>query len=142
MAHDFYIDPDVNCIFVRHFDEMRVGEGFDSIMVLLADPEFHRGLNILRDTRQVSIPDIYADTRELINAREQMKSYAENFQSSRFAWVVGSAADYAIVHRWSATTRLDAHVERRPFRDMMKAKEWLGIPGDYEIRYPTDEKTD
>ena len=125
MAYTYYIDPEVNCIFIRQFGEFEVGEGFLSFKAIADDPLLDLSMNILRDMRDVSIPSIYHDSLEEIKrVRDQL------------AWVVGNAADYAVAHRWSATTRLDRRITRKPFRNMAPAREWLGIPDGYQIKYP------
>ncbi len=55
------------------------------------------------------------------------------FENIRHAFVVGSAADFAAVHRWTATTRLNPHVTSSPFRDLDRALAWLGIAPDYRF---------
>ncbi|MBT3552697.1 MAG: hypothetical protein HOB64_14080 [Rhodospirillaceae bacterium] len=137
MAYTYYIDPEVNCIFIRQFGEFEVGEGFLSFKAIADDPLLDLSMNILRDMRDVSIPSIYHDSLEEIKrVRDQLEWATAYFENCLNAWVVGNAADYAVAHRWSATTRLDRRITRKPFRNMAPAREWLGIPDGYQIKYP------
>jgi hypothetical protein len=139
MAFTYYIDPQVNCAFVRCFDEVKVGEGYASLKAITSDPQFVPNLNILRDTTETTVLETYGDTHELRKAREGTEKYTAKFKGTRFAWVVGSPADYAAAHRWSVTTRLESHVTRKPFREISQARQWLGIPEYYEIKYPSTD---
>jgi|TARA_Y100000031_G_scaffold147609_1_gene182867 hypothetical protein len=139
LAYNYYIDTQVNCIFLKQSGEYELGEGLLSLDNILDDPKFLPNLNLLRDLREVSIPEQYNDIVELKKMRAKMDDYNKYFQHSLFAWVVGSATDFALAHRFCATTRLDGYATRRPFRELLKALEWLSIPDDYEIEYPLND---
>ena len=137
MAYTYYIDPKVNCIFIRQFGEFEVGDGFLSFEAISHDPLLDPTMNILRDLRGVSIPMFYGESvEEMLKVRERLERATSFFESCLNAWIVSSSEDFAIAHRWSVTTRLDPRITRRPFRDIAKARDWLGIPEDYEIKYP------
>jgi hypothetical protein len=138
VAYTFYIDPQVNCVFIRHFNEIEPGDGLSSISTVVEDPNFVPKLNILRDMREVSIPAQYGSIGLIRRVRIQLEEFVQHFQISKFAWVVGSASDFAIAHRWSTTTRLNVDYTRNPFREISKALEWLGIAEDYEFKYPSN----
>ena len=58
----------------------------------------------------------------------------------KIAWVLGNAHDYKVIHQWCAVERLNLNLaERKPFRDIKSAMNWLGIPDEYEIKYPPDD---
>lgn len=139
MAYTFYIDPQVNCVFIKHFNELEPGDGLSSISAVVADPNFVPNLNILRDLREVSLPDQYGDIELMRRVRVQLEEFVQHFQISKFARVVGSSSDFAIAHRWSTTTRLNKDYKRNPFRELSKALDWLGIPEDYEFKYPSND---
>ena len=57
----------------------------------------------------------------------------------RWATIVANAQSYAKVHQFIVTGRLGSHqVEQKPFRNIEKARKWLGIPADYKIQHHQD----
>ena len=57
----------------------------------------------------------------------------------KVAWVVGDPHDFKLVHQLCALGRLNHFdTDRKEFRDIAKAKEWLNIPADYEIKFPDE----
>ena len=96
-------------------------------------------MNIIRDTRETSFPKSFADLYSVSQVRQNIEKFDPALGPCRVVWVVGSSSDYAIVHRWTVSTRLSGSVERNLFRDIAKAKEWLGIPEDYKISFPPIE---
>ena len=96
-------------------------------------------MNILRDIRQTHFPpDI--DYQYIKKYQGSGVSEAEYITgTAQIAWVAGNRDDFILLHQISVTDRLrSGSVERKPFRDIQKAKAWLGIPDDYEIPYGSD----
>jgi len=55
----------------------------------------------------------------------------------KMAWLVDGAHDFTIIHQLSVSTRLTpTGLQRRPFRSIESAFDWLQLPADYQIRYP------
>jgi hypothetical protein len=66
-----------------------------------------------------------------------MEVYDEKIGECKWAAVVGDGRSYAKIHQSIVSRRLDGYpVERRVFRDIDKAREWLEIPAGYVISYP------
>ncbi len=103
----------------------------------IADDPLHRGgMDIIHDLSATSYPDDFGGTPIRKAGRERLHEYDQKIGNCRIAWVVGSASDYAKGHRWVVSTRLSSKNERRVFRSIGEARQWLGIPEDYEIIYP------
>jgi len=136
MPYRFYLDAKVNCIFIQHFDEFQQNDGINVTNEVLGNPEYRMGMNILRDATQTPLPKRFSDNSYLYESRRQAEKMDLLLGTCRLAWIVGSAKDFGAVHRWSVSTRLSKSVERHPFRELSKALEWLGIPAEYEIRFP------
>ena len=136
MAYRYHIDPAVNCAFIRHFDDYSRGEGFEVFKEILDDPLYRRDMNILRELHQISFPKSLADPYAAGEIRRHLEGIDPLFGTCRIVWVVNSAADYAIAHRWTVSARLSGGIERNVFREMAKAKAWLGMPTDYRISFP------
>ena len=56
MTYDYLIDTDINCVFVRHFDDFAPGDGTVSINKVWQNPLYQKGMNLLRDTRDIVHP--------------------------------------------------------------------------------------
>ena len=139
MAYTYCIDPKVNCVFIRHTGDFSPGEGFEVTNKFLEDPHYTHGMNILRDCIQATLPDAHTLDWYQKEGRKTVSKFDSLIGACRLAWVVSSARDFGIVHRWTATTRFNTKVERSLFRDLAKAKDWLGIAEDYEIKYPPND---
>ena len=140
MSFQIFVDPDVNCTFVR-YSKFVQGEGLSAIKQIIQNSRFRHGMNILRDTRQIVLPDKldyawFKNDFEDIYTREHLL-----MQGSLFAWLVGSPADYAKAHSWALVTRTMSGQNRRAFRNMDAAKDWLDIPVNYTINYAPDYST-
>ena len=136
MSFQYCVDPDINCVFVRHLDGFEIGEGFASLDAILQDADHRRGMNILRDLTRVSFSKEIVERSFSAHVRRQAVAYEPLLGHCLLAWVLGSAADFAVGHRWSATTRPSRPFTRRPFRDLDPARAWLGVPEDYVIKFP------
>ena len=123
------------CIFVRHLIFV-AGEGQKSIDTALRHSDFVPGLNVLRDTREVALPDVMdfkwfkSDFKDTYAAKHRVP-----IQQAKFAWVVNSKLDYSKAHLWALVNRTTHGQKRRSFRQISDAFTWLDIPPDYKIDY-------
>ncbi len=137
MTCTYYIDTSLECVFSRHIGDFVPGEAADMILSLFDDPAYKKGYNILRDSSRVELPEEHSFKFFKEAGRQQQDRIAGRLGDCRIAWVVGSAKDYAKAHQWALTRRLSTNISRQAFRDIKKARAWLDIPNDYEIKYPT-----
>ena len=134
MPARFYIEPKLNCVFVQHFDEYTLSDSHDQLLEMLEDPDYVRGMNILRDIRATPIPSELTFSYFKKVHPSEMGNVERQLGQCKVAVLVGSREDYAIAHQLSISTRLTpTNVERKPFRDLTKAKLWLGVPEGYVI---------
>ena len=137
MAWTIHIDPDVNCAFIKHYGAFDIDDPLNATKSLLIHPDFQGGTNSLHDNRNIHIPsdvtfNALSDTYKRIT-----QEYEAKVSECKAAIVVGDAQSYAKVHQFIVSGRLDRNpVERKAFRDIEKAKEWLGLPEGYEIKNP------
>ncbi|MDP6088469.1 MAG: hypothetical protein QGF68_20850, partial [Nitrospinota bacterium] len=127
MSYQICVAQAVNCVFVRHL-EFILGVGLTAINEAVEHADFKSGMNILRDTQTIEHPD-YMDYNWFKNDFDGI--YREEhllMQGSKFAWVVGSSADYAKAHSWALVTRTMQGQNRMAFRQVSLAFDWLGIP--------------
>ena len=137
MSYDFYIESNLNCVFIRHLGNFVPGDSGRVLDEVIDSSEYRRGMNFLRDVRKtIFSPEI--DYRYIKNYQSGGSSEADKIGgAAKVAWVAGSREDYILVHQVSLTDRLrPGSFQRRPFRDIKKARKWLGIPEDYEIEFP------
>lgn len=105
-------------------------------------PDYRSGMNILHDVRDIHFPPdlLFSDMSK--SAKDIMKKYDPERGECREALVVDDGYGYAKVHQFIVSGRFtETPVERAVFRELDKAREWLGIPEDYEITYPDSEET-
>lgn len=142
MPYSIYIDPAVNCVFVESSGPFTVGPWDDAIKEFLAHPDYRQGLNILRDISKQIIPaDLTFQTISVEVKRRNLET-DETLGDCRLAILVGDPQSYAKAHQFIVAGRLrKSPVERKAFRELKTAKEWLGIPEDYEIKNPAPSET-
>lgn len=137
MSYEHFIDNDIGCVFVRHYGEVTVDEFTRQIAHLIAEPKFVKGMYLLRDISETTLPAAY--NLELINRdlKTRIEPHDVALGSNRkAAWVLGNPKDFKVIHQFCAITRLNLKiVDRQAFRSLENAKKWLGLPEDYEIKY-------
>ena len=94
-------------------------------------------MNMLHDFSDVKFPsDISYDSLS-DSFKRNTQQYGGMVVNCQSAIVVGDAQSYMKIHQYLVSGRLDhSSVQRKAFRNIEKAKAWLGLPGDYEIKYP------
>ena len=140
MAYTYYIDPSVNCVFVRHFDNFELDDALNQYREMVKHPKHHKNLNVLRDVLSTSLPDEFGFKFFSEKTPTRYKDLEAFIGASKVAWVLGSGADYAIMHQFTLTTRLKplGLITRKPFRSIEKAKAWLDVPPGYEINHDSE----
>jgi hypothetical protein len=137
MSYEFYIDRNLETVFIRHSGAMALDEALDQIEKMLNSPLYIPGFNILRDTRSASLPAEwnYNWFREISPDRAGDKFL--QLGRCRAAWVTKSGKNFRIAHQASISDRLSSStIQRQAFTDISKALQWLDIPEDYKITYP------
>ena len=106
MAYEYYIDEDVNCVFVRHSGIYTVEEGSRQYEKLLANPDHKSGMNFLRDLRGASYPEDYS-YKNITNVVEKNFERVDlTLGECRMAILVKDREDYIFAHKATVTTRL------------------------------------
>lgn len=137
MATRHYIDAGINCVFIEHVGEFVCGEGPANLAKILRDPAFRPGMKFFRDSTRTSLPaefgyEYFARTKE-----QSMGAIEKQIGAVKMAWLVDGAHDFTIIHQLSVCNRLTpTGLQRRPFRGIESAFNWLELPADYQIRHP------
>lgn len=131
-----YIDAEVNCVFVQHFDTFHPDISLEQLNLMIEDPLYRPRMNILRDVSQINLPE-FLDYKWLNdNSPNRMKEIYRIMGNCQIVWLVGNSQDYAKLHRWMASQYRTPSVKRKPVRNLKDALEWLAIPPNYEIVFP------
>ena len=142
MPYDFYIDTTVNCVFFRDYGPHKLGVKQQSMAAMIKHPDYKVGMNILRDIRDQPIPPDVTYKSISDQAQKVVLELDAILGECRWATLVGDAQNYAKIHQFIVTGRLSkGKVERKPFHDIDKAMEWLGLPKGYEIKFPSNAET-
>ena len=136
MPWTIHIDRDVNCAFFKFYGAFDIRELRHSSEAMLNHPDYRVGMNTLRDAREQPIPTDVSFKSLATEARGIMSKVDPRLVNIRMAIVAADVQSYAKLHQYIVAGRLgDSPVERKAFRDIGKAKEWLGVPRGYEIKY-------
>ena len=136
MHWTIHIDPNVNCAFVKYYGAFDISQLKNSAEEMFSHPDYRVGMNALRDASNQTIPSDVSFKSLSNEARGTMNEFDHKLAKCKWAIVVGNVQSYAKVHQALVAGRIgDNPVHRKAFRDIEKAKEWLGIPEGYEIKY-------
>ena len=143
MEYTIHIDPVVNCAFIKFYGDFEFSDGNEALNDIIKHSEYLAGMNVLRDFRDQRIPSDLTFSDLAKRSRHVINEYHSKIGKYRAATVVGDAQSFAKVHQFIAAGRLGkSEVERKAFRDIGKAMEWLDLPEGYEIKYTEpDEST-
>lgn len=94
-------------------------------------------MNVLRDVLDTSLPEEFGYKFFSEQTPKRYENIAGIVDRGKIAWVLGNGKDYATIHQFTLTTRFASlsNTSRMPFRAIDKAREWLGLPLDYEIDF-------
>ena len=59
MSYNYYIDPDVNTVFIEHFGQMKIDDVPLSLELIKSHPLHKKGMNIYRDISMATQPPEY-----------------------------------------------------------------------------------
>ena len=142
MKCTIHIDPNVNCALINLSDDYEFRDLDEFLNRMINHPDHHPDTNILVDGRDLRMPPdkTYKSLSENFKLASQI--FSSKTDTCRSGIVVGDAQNYAKVHQYIVSGRLEkTPVERKVFRDIGKAKAWLGLPEGYEIKNPERGET-
>ena len=100
-------------------------------------PGVPSGHEIFCDTSRTVLPDAFGYAYFACTKKHSMSAIEERIGGADEAWLAGGARDFTVIHQPSVCTRLTPKgLQRRPFRTIDSAFDWLGLPPDYQIRFP------
>ena len=137
MPFKYYIDANINCILLKHSESMEMEEFNIHFQMVFEDTRHAGDMNILRDCSEAGLSTELTWERMTTTTKERMEFYNKKFGSCNVARVVHDAKDYARIHQYLVSDRLNHRaVQRRNFRDMAETRRWLEITDDYVFNYP------
>ena len=141
MAWKIHIDPDVYCSFIKFYGAFEFEQIIGAAGDMFSHPDYRAGMNILRDSREQHLLADVSFKSLSVEAKKMMELFDDKLGPSKLAIVVGNAQSYAKIHQYIVAGRLSkSPIERKAFRDIEKAKKWLGLPVGYEIKEPSLRK--
>ena len=133
MAYNFFIDPDTNCIFVRHSGTVTLDEIAALHDGLVGRDDYSRNMNVLRDMREADLSSEFEYQAFKAWADENINDINRELGVCRVAWVLGTRDDFAKAHRIKHIFRFKySSVEMDGFRKFESALKWLDVPLDHE----------
>ena len=142
MSFTHFIDQKVNCSFFKHYGPFDLRAFDECVAVVLSHADYRIGMSFLHDLRDQHIPQDL-DFKSLSEmSKHLIKDFSFEVGPCRGAMVAGDVQSYAKIHQFVLSGRYDNNlIERKAFRDIKKAMEWLGLPEDYEIKNPEPDET-
>ena len=140
VAYDIYIDEDINCVSIRHYGDFVLGEFAQALIAAADNIKYQEGMNFLRDARLINMPpELNFKQYKNFKVRGLTETHTK-IGGVKLAWLAGNRNDFIILHQILVSHRLDQSMfDRKAFRNMEKAKEWLGIEPSYEIAFSESE---
>ena len=94
-------------------------------------------MNFINDFSEQRLPPDLPFKTVAEESKPIVRDYNVKFGRCKGALVAGDAQSYAKLHQFIEAARFTNNpVERKAFRDLDKAKEWIGLPAGYAIVYP------
>ena len=137
MEWNIHIDPNVNCAFVFPYGPFDIGDVIKTVSDVVHHPQHRSDMHILHDYRDYFIPSDLSFKAISEASYNSMQKHYSKLGKCKVAAVVDDAQSYAKAHQYFLSGRFEKYpVERKAFRDMEKALEWLGLPPGYKIKNP------
>ena len=128
MVISHYIDVDLGVVFRKIDDELRDESPDWWNSAVLADPDFRTGLDRLTDLSSVTMNSTSTEGGRSL-ARAAM--HRGSTWGKRLAIVVSGDVGFGFARQYQSM-QVEPPCEIRVFRNVEDAKEWLGIPSDYD----------
>ena len=124
MSVRYEIDEENGVIHATAEGQFSALTWFEARTVMLQDPAFREGLDVLLDLRAA---EPVAHPSEIIaKEAERFRVLAKRIGSVRIAVVAPGDLAFGIVRQWTAWLS-GSHADIKGFRDLDKAKQWLGL---------------
>jgi len=140
MTYQFYIDQIAETVYIDHSSRFGSEETFEAFQDILADPAYRPGMNLLRDTRFVELPDNWSYSHFRQVSAPKFRDIWMQMGDCKLAWVAGQGRNYRLANQAAMINRLEltGTVERQPFVNLEDALVWLGLSPNHEIRHKVE----
>jgi len=139
MAWDYIIEQDLNLVFIVEFGEFILAYVDEIYHTLFDDPKYATGMNFCYDLRTVKYTEKDKYNFEFISKMSNSINVHIDYRlgECKLALTVHNPENYKLIHQWLVSMRLaPSPVKRKLFKSFPAALEWLGVPEEYEIKYP------
>ncbi|MBL6935798.1 MAG: STAS/SEC14 domain-containing protein [Alphaproteobacteria bacterium] len=131
MPYRYEIRPSFNLIIDKFDGEMAWEDVFEGLQKCSKDPEFRPGMNVLGDMTTAAMDLRYEGMRRLTDSM----SAAPTMRYGRVAVVAPESLQFGIARMFEPLSdKYNIVGEFRVFSDFSKARAWLGLPEDLDLR--------
>ena len=134
MDWTYRIDLSQKLIITKMIGDIDVPETRKTYEAISSDSDFSNDLVVFMDNTDLRQDSV---NYEIIHREKDLTvEFMAPFTGTKIAVLHGNYVDYGIGRQWQVALE-DLKVEFRNFIDETEAKQWLGIPEDYEITTET-----
>ncbi len=131
MMHRYRIEPSFGLLIDKFEGKMGWNDVWEGMLRSTKDPEFQPGMNVVADLTAADLDFGYEGTRSLTYSI----SIASTMKYGRIAVVAPGPLQFGIARMFEVLAdSFDTFDEYHVFSDFSKARTWLGLPEDVELR--------
>jgi len=101
MPYTIRMDPEVNCMFIKHVGEFDIGDIARSSADRLSHPDHKSGMNFIHDFSEQRIPPDLPFKTVVEESKRIVRDYNVKFGRCKGALVAGDAQSYAKLHQFA-----------------------------------------
>ena len=131
MTHRYRIESSFGLLIDKYEGKMEWHDVWKGVLRTAEDPEFQQGMDVLADMTAADLDFGYEGARSM--ALEI--SMVPTLRYGRIAVVAPGALQFGVSRMFGMLLEtFDIFAEYRVFSDFSKARTWLGLPKDVELR--------
>ncbi len=131
MTHRYRIEPSFGLLIEKFEGKMGWEDVWEGMLRSTKDPEFQPGMNVVADLTAADLNLDHEDARRLVNAT----SIVPTMKYGRIAVVAPGMLQFGLARMFGMLSEnFDIFVEYSVFSEFSKARTWLGLLEDIELR--------
>ncbi len=131
MAYRYRIEPSFGLIIDKFDGKMGWHDVLEGIQKASKDPEFRPGMNVVADLTDAELDFGFEGARSLAASTSDVST----MKYGRIAVVAPGPAQFGLARMFGTVAEnSDVFEEFRVFTEFSKARTWLGLPEDLELR--------
>ncbi len=131
MTHRYRIEPSFGLLIDKFEGKMGWNEVWEGMLRSTKDPEFQPGMSVVSDLTTADLDLKHVEARKLAIAT----STVPTMKYGRVAVVAPGTLQFGLARMFGMLSEnSDIFAEYNVFSDFSKARTWLGLPKDVELR--------